>query len=264
MKKEEIKILEKDASRMPEKRDSEKEQVKEIKSKKKKQEMETPTETEEKDEVEAVVEITEESTHETKKEDEQVTESNGSDSELSSLDTLWHNVFRELDEWAKRATFRDEFFLKETMFFADNIQRNQENIKAISEKFNKEFTEWERAAREEFLMSTTSLQHFFPLRSYEEINAQIDQIQKRTISLLGKPCQVITNNQSMDKYLEIIEQYMALRKKGRKQYINTVKQAGNLLYENQKSFVHLFTRQIKTLVLPLNKYMEKADEMTKS
>ncbi|WP_410890765.1 hypothetical protein [Neobacillus sp. 204] len=260
MKKEEIKILEKDASRMPEKRDSEKEQVKEIKSKKKKQEMETPTETE----VEAVVEIAAEYTLETKKEDEQVTESNGSDSELSSLDTLWHNAFRELDEWAKRATFRDEFFLKETMFFADNIQRNQENIKAISEKFNKEFTEWERAAREEFLMSTTSLQHFFPLRSYEEINAQIDLIQKRTISLLGKPCQVITNNQSMDKYLEMIEQYMALRKKGRKQYINTVKQAGSLLYENQKSFVNLFARQIKTLIFPLNKYMEKVDEISKS
>jgi hypothetical protein len=258
MKREEIKILKKDASRMPEKRDSEKEQVKEIKSKKKKQEMETPTETEVEDEVAA------ESTLETKKEDEQVTESNGSDPELTSLNTLWHNAFRDLDEWAKRATFRDEVFLKETMFFADNILRNQENIKVITEKFNKEFTEWERAAREEFLMSTTSLQHFFPLRSYEEINAQIDLIQKRTISLLGKPCQVITNNQSMDKYLEMIEQYMALRKKGRKQYISTVKQAGNLLYENQKSFVNLFTRQIKTLIFPLNKYMEKADELTKS
>lgn len=264
MKKEEIKILEKDASRMTEKRDSEKEQVKEIKSKKKKQEMQVLSETEVKDQVEAEVERAEEPVLETKTEDEQDIHSKGSDEQLSSLDTLWHNAFRELDEWAKRASFRDEVFLKETKFFADKIQRNQENIKVISEKFNKEFTEWERAAREEFLMSTTSLQHFFPLRSYEEINAQIDQIQKRTISLLSKPCQVITNNQSMDKYLEMIEQYIALRNKGRKQYINTVKQAGNLIYENQKSFVNLFARQIKTLVLPLNKYMEKADEMTKS
>jgi len=83
------------------------------------------------------------------------------------------------------------------------------------------------------------------------------------MSILSKPCQVITKNQAMDKYLEIIDQYIALRKKSRKQYIKTVKQAGNLIYENQKGFVNLFARQIKTLMFPLNKYMEKAEELTK-
>ncbi|WP_026566227.1 hypothetical protein [Bacillus sp. UNC41MFS5] len=198
------------------------------------------------------------------KEAEQIREKEVSDSQLSSLDILWTNAFHELDEWAKRADFRDEVFLKEAMFFADNIQRNQENIKDMEEKFNKEFTKWERTAREEFLMSTTSLQHFFPLRSYEEINAKIDQIQKRITSILSTPCQVISKNQAMDKYLETIEQYVALRKKGRKQYIKAVKQVGNLIFENQKGFVNLFARQIKPLIFPFNKYLEKEVEITNS
>ena len=200
----------------------------------------------------------------TNKEDDQIGEKEESDAQLSGLDILWYNAFHEIDEWAKRSDFRDEVFLKEAMFFANNIQRNQENLKEMAEKFNKEFTEWERTAREEFLMSTTSLQHFFPLRSYEEINAQIDQLQKRTMSILSTPCQVISKNQAMDKYLETIEQYVALRKKGRKQYIKAVKQVGNLLYENQKGFVNLFARQIKPLMFPFNKYLEKEEETTNS
>ncbi|MBV7503995.1 hypothetical protein KW850_01775 [Bacillus sp. sid0103] len=248
---------------MAEKRESEEEQGKEIKSKRKKQEIDAPTEIKGKDEGEAAVEMGEEPVRGTNKETEQVTVSDGSDTQFSSLDMLWHNAFRELDGWAKRANFLDEIFLKEAVNFADSIKKKQDNMKEIFEKFNKELTEWERTAREEFLMSTTSLQHFFPLKSYEEINAQIDQIQKRTMSILSKPCQVITQNQAMDKYLEMIEQYIALRKKGRMQYIKTVKQAGNLIYENQKGFVNLFAGQIKTLMFPLNKYMVKEEEMTK-
>lgn len=250
---------------MNDKKELENEQVKEVKTRKKKQEVETTLEIEAKQEVETAASEhkVEEPVLETKIEEEKEIEKEASEAQLSSLDILWHNAFNELDEWAKRGDFRDEVFLKEAMFFAENIQRNQGNIKAISERFNKEFAEWERTAREEFLMSTTSLQHFFPIRSYEEINAQIDQIQKRTMSILHKPFQAITNNQAMDKYFEIIDQYIAIRKKSRKQYIKTVKQAGNLIYENQKGFVNLFAKQIKTLMFPLNKYMEKAEELTK-
>ncbi|MDR7236033.1 hypothetical protein [Neobacillus drentensis] len=247
---------------MTDKNEIEKELVKETKSRKKKQEVEASHENEVKKELDSGA--VEEPVLETMIVEEKVIEKEAGEAQLSSLDTLWHNAFNELDEWAKRGDFRDEVFLKEAMFFADNIQRNQGNIKALAEKFNKEFTEWERTAREEFLMSTTSLQHFFPLRSYEEINAQINQIQKRTMSILHKPFQKITNYQAMDKYLEIIDQYIAVRKKSRNQYIKTVKQAGNLIYENQKGFVNLFAKQIKTLMFPLNKYMEKAEELTKS
>jgi hypothetical protein len=54
-------------------------------------------------------------------------------------------------------------------------------------------------------MSTTVLQHIFPKRSYEDINQQIDQIQKRTASILSTPLQMVMNNQMMDQYLDMIE-----------------------------------------------------------
>ncbi|MGJ7910420.1 hypothetical protein [Neobacillus sp. LXY-1] len=184
--------------------------------------------------------------------------------QLSSLDMLWKLAFKELDEWAKRADFRDEVLLKQAQLFVDSIQRNQENIKSVTEKFSQEFSEWEKTARDEFLMSTTSLSHFFPLKSYEEINQQIEKIQKTALSMLQKPCQTMTNNQALEKYFDMIEQYIALRKKYRKQYLNTIKQAGNLVYENQKGFVDLFAKQVKTFMFPLNKYLEKAEELTKS
>ncbi|WML57026.1 hypothetical protein [Neobacillus sp. PS2-9] len=184
--------------------------------------------------------------------------------QLSSLDVLWQHAFGEIDEWAKHAEFRDEIFLKEAKHFAESIKRNQGNVKDIAERFNKEFAEWERTAREEFLMTTTSLQHFFPIRSYEDINAQIDQIQKKTMSILSTPCQTLNNYLTMEKYLEMIDQYIELRKKGRMQYIKTVKQAGNIIYESQRGFVNLFARQIKSVMFPLNKYLEKTEELSKS
>jgi hypothetical protein len=113
-------------------------------------------------------------------------------------------------------------------------------------------------------MSTTALQHLFPKRSYEDINQQIDQIQKRTVNILRTPLQFMGSNQLMDQYLQMIEQYIELRKNGRKQYINTIKQAANLVYESQKGFVNLLTGQFKSFMFPLNKYMEKAEEVTKS
>jgi hypothetical protein len=184
--------------------------------------------------------------------------------QFSSLDLLWNHAFRELDQWAKKADFRDDVFWKEAMFFSESIKRNQENIKSVKEQFNKEFANWERTAREEFLMSTTVLQHIFPKRSYEDINQKIDQIQSRTASILNTPLQMVVNNQMMDQYLQMVEQYISLRKNARMQYIKTLKQAASLIYESQKGFVNLLTGQLKTFIFPLNKYMEQAEEVTKS
>lgn len=184
--------------------------------------------------------------------------------QFSSLDLLWNHAFRELDQWAKKADFRDDVFLKEAMFFSESIKRNQENIKSVREQFNKEFGNWERTAREEFLMSTTVLQHILPKRSYEEINQQIDQIQSRTASILNAPLKMVVNIQMMDQYFQMLEQYIDLRKNARLQYIKTLKQAASLIYESQKGFVNLLTGQLKTFIFPLNKYMEQAEEVTKS
>ncbi|MDN3015011.1 hypothetical protein PH210_02185 [Paenibacillus sp. BSR1-1] len=229
---------------MASKKDNEKESLKETKTRKKKQE------------VNETIEALKEPDFETADIQNEIS--------LSSLDLIWSHAFRELDEWVKRVENRDEAFLKEIIQFSDSVKRNQGNLKAVAEQFTREFAEWEKTARDEFLMSTTAMQHFFPIQSYEDINAQIDEIQKKAVSLLSTPCQTIGNFQAIEKYLEMIKQFMVLRKKGRMQYIKTVKQAGNLLYENQKGFVNFFARQIKALMFPLNKYMEKTEELIKS
>jgi hypothetical protein len=182
---------------------------------------------------------------------------------LSSLDILWQNAFRELEEWAAHADYRDEVFLKEARYYIDSIKRNRGNLSEVTDQFSREFRDWEKAARDEFLMSTTTLQHFLPIRSYEDINQQIDQIQQRTLSILAVPCQAVSSLQMMDRYLQMIEQYISIRKKSRMQYVKMIKQASNLIYENQKGFVNLFSRQIKALMFPFNKYLEKPEEVIK-
>lgn len=177
----------------------------------------------------------------------------------SSFDMLWNSKFEELDEWAKYADHRDEVFIKEVRVFSENVQRDQENIKAIAEQFILEFTKWEKTARDELLMSTTIFQQFFPSRSYEEINAQFDQIQNSVLSIIRNPFQTISSCQAIDS-LEMIDRYIDLRKKGRSQYIKSIKQAANPIYESQKGFVNLFATQFKELIFPLNKYMEKTEE----
>ena len=194
------------------------------------------------------------------KRDEEITVDDENEASLSSLDLLWRIAFHELDEWAKCTDRCDDVFLKEVRRLSESVKRNQGNKKVIAEQFTKELTEWEKTARDEFLMSTTTMQHFFPVWSYEEINEQMDQIQKTVLSLLSTPCQTIANSQTTEKYVEMMEQYIEFRKKGRLQYINIVKQAGNPLYEYQKGFVNLFTTQFKELIFPLNKFMEKTEE----
>ena len=61
---------------------------------------------------------------------------------------------------------------------------------------------------------------------------------------------MVTNIQLMDQYLNMIDQYIALRKNGRKQYIKTLKQAATLIYESQKGFVSLFSGPNKIDYLP--------------
>ncbi|MDR6124509.1 CHASE3 domain sensor protein [Bacillus sp. SLBN-46] len=236
---------------MAAKKDNLKESLKETITRKKKQE------------VDETVEIVDEPLLEEKQDEETIVDGEN-EASLSSLDLLWRYAFAELDEWAKCVDHRDEALLKEVRRFSEIVQRNQGSKKAIAEQFIKEFTEWEKTARDEFLMSTTTLQHFFPVQSYEEINAQMDQIQKTVLSLLSTPCRTIANYQSIEKNIEMMEHYIDLRKKGRVQYIKTIKQAGNPLYEYQKGFVNLFATKFKELIFPLNKYMENTEEPTKS
>ncbi|WP_223595031.1 hypothetical protein [Neobacillus bataviensis] len=183
--------------------------------------------------------------------------------QLSSLDMLWRLGFDELDSWAERFNKRDDLFLEAAKSFVERIRSNQENIKAITEQFNKELKEWEKGAREELLVTTTSIQQFFPIKSYEEINQVVDDIQTKTTSLLLTPFRSLTNGQAIEKYLETLEQYISFRKKGREKYVDSIKKTTNVVYENQRIFANLFAKQVKSAMFPFQQYMKGVTELTK-
>lgn len=186
------------------------------------------------------------------------------ENQLSSLELIWKIGFDELDAWANRFNKRDELFLSAVKNYVESVKRNQDNLKAVTEQFDREVKEWEKAAREELLVTTTTLQHFFPVKSYEEINKVVDDIQQKTAALLLTPVKALTGGQALDKYLDAVGQYLAFRKKAREKYIDSVKKTTNVLYENQKIFVDLFSKQLKAAIFPFQKFMKNAVESTKS
>ncbi|MEH7436491.1 hypothetical protein V7182_03270 [Neobacillus drentensis] len=200
---------------------------------------------------------------------EQVLDQKSEDSvekDLTSLDMLWRLGFDELDAWKDRFNKRDERFLESVRNYVEKVKKDQENVVTMAAQFSMELKDWEKAAREELLATTTTLQYFFPVKSYEEINRVVDDIQNKTAHLLLTPAQAITTGQlqALDKYVETVEQYVAFRKSAREKYIESVKKTTNVLYENQKMFVNLFARQVKNTMLPFQKYMKNMTEYSKS
>jgi hypothetical protein len=194
----------------------------------------------------------------------QETEVDG-EKDLSSLDLLWKLGFNELDAWAERFNKRDALFLEAVKNYVEKMKQDQENGITIAAQFGMELKEWEKAAREELLMTTTPLQHFFPVKSYEEINNVVEDIQNKTAHLLITPAQSLVTGQldALDKYVETVEQFIAYRKNGREKYIESVKKTSNVLYENQKVFVNMFAKQVKTAILPFQNYMKSTTDQSK-
>jgi hypothetical protein len=182
------------------------------------------------------------------------------ENQLSSFELVWKAAYEEVDEWAGRLNQRDEIFLNATKKFVESVKRNQESSQAITEQFRKELLEWEKYAREELLMTTTTIQNFFPVKSYEEINRVVDDIQNKTTSLLTTPIRTLSSGQALDKYLDSVEQYLSFRKRSREKYIEGVKSTTNILYENQRIFVNLFEKQVKSALLPFQQYMKNASD----
>jgi hypothetical protein len=194
----------------------------------------------------------------------QQTEVDG-EKDLTSLDLLWKLGFNELDAWAERFNKRDALFLDAVKNYVEKLKQNQENAITIASQFNMEIKEWEKVAREELLVTTTPLQNFFPVKSYEEINKVVEDIQNKTAHLLLTPTQALITGQleALDKYVETVEQFIAYRKNYREKYIESVKKTSNVLYENQKVFVNMFAKQVKTAMLPFQNYMKSATEQSK-
>ncbi|MED4225250.1 hypothetical protein [Neobacillus cucumis] len=195
------------------------------------------------------------------KNNEKVLEKQGNEEleqELSSLDLFWKLGLDQLDTWAERFNELDELYLETVQHYVEKAKQNQENMISLATQFGSELKEWEKSTREELLMSTTAWQNFFPLKSYEEINQVLEDIQNNSAQAFVTPVQTLTTGQiqSFDKSLETIEQYISMSKKGREQYIDSVKKTTNVLYENQKLFVDGFAKQVKSAILPFQNYLK--------
>jgi hypothetical protein len=178
--------------------------------------------------------------------------------QLSSLDLMWKLGFDELDVWAERFNEQDKRFLETVQHYVEKAKQNQENLFHLAAQFGLELKEWEQSTQEELLMSTTVWQNFFPVKSYEEINQVLGDIQNKSVQAFTSPVQNFTTGQiqALDKLLETVEQYISMRKKGREKYIESLKETTNVLYENQKLFVDGFTKQIKSAILPFQNYLK--------
>lgn len=177
---------------------------------------------------------------------------------LTSLDLLWSQAFDGLDRWSKAELKREEEFIRSTSQLLANMKQNQENAKSLYEKFIEETTDWEKVAREELLVSTTMLQYIFPIKSYEEMNHIFDNLKKRTSDLVMVPFKEIEQANSEERILEAVEQYVEYRKNSREQFINHLKETSRVIHENQKNIMDLYNNQVKNILFPFNKYLERS------
>ncbi|WP_209123735.1 hypothetical protein [Alkalihalobacillus sp. BA299] len=180
---------------------------------------------------------------------------------VTSLDLFWKQSLQELDAWSERASLREAALLRSVKDLVENIKRNQNNAKELLEQFVKEQREWERVAREELLVSTTSLQYLFPVKSYEEINRMVDNFQLRAVELSKVPLRAYSSGEYFERYIQSVEHYVEFRKQSRIQFLENVKATINIIHENQRGMINIFTKQVKNVLFPFNKYIERSSEL---
>lgn len=183
--------------------------------------------------------------------------------QFSSFELLWKSTIQELDSWSELADHYDQVLLKAAKRYVERINQSTENMKAVTEQFNRELQEWEGTAREELLMKTTTIKQLFPKKSYHDINLVFDEIHNKLTNIALTPINTLASTNAIEKYIQATEQMVELRKKGREQYIGKVKQLASIFYGNQKLFFDMLEKQFKTAMFPLQKYMEKSEQFTK-
>jgi hypothetical protein len=183
----------------------------------------------------------------------------GEAGEPTTYEFVWQGLMGELESWSRHAEWRDDVLIHSLGQYAEKVKRNQGNIQLITAQLMKEAAEWERAAREEFLMATTILQHFYPVKSYEEINLLMDRILHSTASIVRMPCRNNCDGKSVDKSLDMAKGYMEWRRKARAQYIRQIKLAAGCLYENQKRANRLLTAQNRA-IFAFGRFIDKDEK----
>ncbi|MBU8907553.1 hypothetical protein [Desertibacillus haloalkaliphilus] len=175
--------------------------------------------------------------------------------ESNSIEMIWEQWIGEVDAWNNRAEKRETALLDMAQDVSEQMKRNRENMKELAEQFFKEQREWERLAREELQASTTMIQYFFPFQSYEEINRSIANFQQKAETAMNRPAQV-TQGIDNEKFLNLIEDYIAYRRQNRIQFVKNLKEVSKVIQESQQSVVSMFEKQVKSIFFPFQKYLE--------
>ncbi|HZG72294.1 MAG TPA: hypothetical protein VEY51_12235 [Chondromyces sp.] len=191
-------------------------------------------------------------------------EKNVKDKRDSSFEMLWNQAFQELDAWVERANYREDVMIQSAKQFAENLKRNQANLKELTEQFSQEIREWEKTSREELLTTTTGLQFLFPVKSYEEVNKQLDQLQDKREEFVSIPVQSLLDGERVDYFVTALEQYIEFRRKNRNLYVKNMKESASIIKDNQRAILNIMSNQMKNVLFPFNKYMERANELAKS
>lgn len=184
--------------------------------------------------------------------------------QFSSLELIWKSALQELDNWEEQANYHDQVLLNAVQTYVERVNQSSENMKAITDQFNRELREWEGTAREELLMTTTTIKQLFPKKSYQDINLVFDEIHNKLTNIALTPINALASSNATEKFVQATEQMIELRKKSREQYIENVKQVATIFYGNQKLFLDMIENQFKTALFPLQRYMEKTGEFTKA
>ncbi|MCM2534285.1 hypothetical protein NDK43_20430 [Neobacillus pocheonensis] len=181
---------------------------------------------------------------------------------VSSLELLWNQAFQNIDAWVEREQVREDNLLKFANLFAANVKQNQENLKELAKQFSIELSNWEKTSREELLTATISLQSFFPIKSYEEINDKLDGFKNVAKTNISSPLNNLVNGQFADKYVSTLEKFIELRRNNRNLFVKNLKGSASIIRTNQSAFLNTITNQVKNVIFPFHKYLERSNELT--
>ncbi|MGG1677176.1 hypothetical protein ACIFOT_15670 [Neobacillus sp. NRS-1170] len=187
-----------------------------------------------------------------------MSENYGNEKNLSSLELLWNQAFQKLEAWVEQETKREDLHLQTARQFADKVKVNNSNIKEITNQFSKELRQWEKTSREELFTATTPLMALFPLKSYEEINNNLDQLWNKSTESAAKPFNQLFNCRYGDNIVANLEKFIEFRRYNRNLYVTNLKEKASFFQTNQLAFLKTVNNQVKNVLFPFHNYMERA------
>lgn len=177
---------------------------------------------------------------------------------------LLDQSLKQIDRWAKQEEFREELLIQSVKHFGENLKQRQVNTKEVAEQFSKQIQEWEKASREQFLTTMAPLHQLFPTHSFEQINEQLDYVQRTTANIALTPLHQLLKEDFVDGYMSTVEKYVEYRKNSREKYVENVKEASSMIYRNQSALFQMVKSQMKNVFFPLNRFMKQPNEKAQS